>query len=96
MRFGIEDYQTLSKVCVFAKQKQGCTEACHALKEQPETDADFFSKIMTGDKSWYYGYDPKTKQQSNQWKNAISPWPETARQMKRNIKIMIIHFFDVR
>ena len=27
----------------------------------------FFSRIITGDKTWVYQYDPETKQQSKQW-----------------------------
>ncbi|PNF31807.1 hypothetical protein B7P43_G11369, partial [Cryptotermes secundus] len=42
-----------------------------ASKEHLETDPDFFSKVITGDESWCYGYDPETKQQSSQWKEFV-------------------------
>ncbi|KAJ8953161.1 hypothetical protein NQ318_017189 [Aromia moschata] len=29
---------------------------------------NFMSKVITGDESWCYGYDPETKQHSSQWK----------------------------
>lgn len=58
------------------QQKECRVEACRALKEQKRTDPNFFSKIITGDKSWCYGYDPETKQQSSQWKSPFSPRPK--------------------
>ena len=35
---------------------------CREMKDQLRTDPDFLSKIITGDESWCYGYDPETKQ----------------------------------
>ena len=31
-------------------------------------DKNDLKKVITGDESWVYGYDPETKQQSSQWK----------------------------
>ena len=28
---------------------------------------NILKKVITGDESWVYGYDPETKQQSSQW-----------------------------
>lgn len=77
-------------------QKERRLETCHAMKEQLENDPEFFSKIITGDESWCYGYDPETKQQSSQWKTSLSPRPKKARQVKSNVKTMVICFFDVK
>jgi hypothetical protein len=46
-------------------------------------------------KSWCYTYDPETKQASSQWKNSNSPRPKKARQVRSNVKTMLICFFDV-
>ncbi|KAJ8958255.1 hypothetical protein NQ318_017398 [Aromia moschata] len=54
-------------------QKECRVETCRALKQQLETDPDFLSKVITGDESWCYGYDPETKQQSSQWKRPLPP-----------------------
>jgi len=51
--------------------------------------------VITGDESWVYGFDPATKQMSSQWKTASSPWPKKARQVKSNVKTMLIAFFDI-
>ena len=40
-------------------------------------------------------YAPETKQMSSQWSTSSSPRPKKAQQVKSNIKIMLIAFFDV-
>jgi len=69
---------------------------CQELKNQTESDPNFFPKVITGDESWYYGYDPETKQASIQWKTPTSPRPKKARQVRSNVKTMLIVFFYVR
>ena len=49
---------------------------------------------MPCDESWIYCYDPKTKRQSSQWKNAGSSRPKKARQSKSTHKLLMIPFFD--
>jgi len=66
------------------------------MKDQLKTDPDFLSRISTGDESWCYGYDPKTKQQSSQWESASPQRPKKARQVKSNVKTMLICFFDIK
>ena len=78
------------------EQRERRLQACFELQNQLKEDPDFFSKVITGDESWCYGYDPKTKQQSSQWKTPGSPRPKKARQVKSNIKTMLICFFDCR
>ena len=46
------------------------------------------------DKSWIYCYDPETKRQSSQWKQAGSHRPKKARQSKPTHKLLMIPFFD--
>ena len=54
----------------------------------------FISNVITGDETWVYAYDPETKTQSSQWKSPGSPRPKKARQVRSNIKSMLICFFD--
>ena len=75
-------------------QKQSRVDACHELKEHLEIDPDLFSKVITGDKSWCYTYDPETMHQSSEWKSSNSPRPKKARRLKSNVKTMLISFFD--
>ena len=50
------------------------------------------SSVITGDKCWVYGYQPETKQMSSQWS---TPRLKKVRQVKSNIKTMLIAFFDI-
>jgi len=47
-----------------ADQKQSRVDVCRELKEYLEIDPDLFLKVITGDESWCYAYNPETKQQS--------------------------------
>jgi hypothetical protein len=42
----------------------------------------------------FYGYDPEPKQMSSQWKTPSSPRPKKARQVRSNVKTMLIAFFN--
>ena len=57
-------------------------------------DVQFLKNIVTGDKSWVYGYYPETKQQSSQWKGPTSPRPKKGRQVRSKMKVMLLAFFD--
>jgi len=39
-------------------------------------NADMFDRVITGDETWCFQYDPETKRQSMQWKKQNSPRPE--------------------
>ena len=77
-------------------QKQQRIKVCTELSQLASDDETFLCRVIIGDKSWVYGYDPETKQQSSQWKSPTSPRPKKARQVKSNVKSMIITFFDVK
>jgi hypothetical protein len=62
-----------------ADQKQSRVDACRELKEHLEIEPDLFLKVITGDESWCYAYDPETKQQSREWKSSNSPRPKKKR-----------------
>ena len=71
---------------------QVSTERQKAVRHDP----NFLSRVITGDVSRLYSYDPETKQQTSQWKTPSSPQPKKARQVRSNIKSMLIIFFDIR
>jgi hypothetical protein len=68
---------------------------CGELK-QARDDPNFISNIITGDETWVYGYDPETKQQSSQWKYQIHRCRKKARQVRSNVKSMLIVSFDIQ
>jgi len=75
-------------------QKQQWLDVCLDLKENAANNPSFLSNVITGDETWVYAYDPETKTQSSQWKSPGSPRPKKARQVRSNIKSMLICFFD--
>jgi len=95
----------LSMHCVAAKfvpriltadQKEQHVNVCTELHQLTSDDETFLSRVITGDESWVYSYNPETKRQSSQWKSSTSPRAKKARQVKSNLKSMIITFFDIK
>ena len=66
-------------------QKQQRLDVCLDLKENAANDPSFLSNVITGDETWVYAYDPKTKTQSSQWKSPGSHRPKKARQVRSNM-----------
>ena len=73
-------------------QKQERLDVCLDLKENAANNPIFLSNVITGDET--YAYNPETKTQSSQWKCPRSPQPKKARQVRSNIKSILICFFD--
>ena len=77
-------------------QKERRVEVCQDILEHLQTEPDLLQRVITGDESWIFEYDPETKRQSLQWKCPSSPRPKKARQSRSKIKLMLIAFFDAR
>jgi hypothetical protein len=97
--------EELGRHCVAAKfvpriltadQKQQRVNVCTELR-QLASDETFLPRVITGDESWVYGYESETNQQSSQWESPMSPRPKKARQVKSNVKsIIIITLFYIK
>ena len=46
------------------EQKANRRDVCLGLLDRLEREPEFFSRFITGDKSWILEYDPETKRQS--------------------------------
>ena len=55
------------------EQKQGSVTICQDLLQRHD---DILGRVITGNETWVYQYDPETKRQSAQWKTANSPRPK--------------------
>jgi hypothetical protein len=56
-----------------------------------DADKFFFNKIITGDETWCFAYDPETKQQSSKWVGETSPRPKKLKfQMSHLLRVLII------
>jgi len=75
------------------KQKENQRNVCLDLLEHIKNDENFFKHVITGDESWIFEYDPKTKQQSLEWHTSNSPCQKKARISKLKIKSTLICFF---
>ena len=76
-------------------QKELRVQVCQDILEQLETEPNWLKKVVTGDESLIFEYDPLTKRQSFEWKSALSPRPKKTRVFKSKTKMMLIAFFDV-
>jgi len=76
------------------KQKDNRKDMGLHLLEQIQSDRNFLKKVITGDETWIFEYDPETKRQSKEWHASASPHPKKARMSKVIIKSMLICFFD--
>jgi hypothetical protein len=59
-----------------------------------DADTNFFNKIITGDETWCFAYDPETQRQSSEWVGETSPRLKKLKFQKSCIKTMLIIFFD--
>ena len=76
------------------EQKQRQIWASSEMLEAMNEDATLLERLITGDESWIYSYDPETKAQSWQWKSPTSPRPKKARMSRSATKAMIVTLFD--
>ena len=73
-------------------QKERRGQVYQDILEQLETEPNLLKRIVTGDESWIFEYDPLTKWQSLERKSALSPRPKKARVFKSKTKVMLIAF----
>jgi hypothetical protein len=57
------------------EQEENHVSKCQDLQGGPERDPEFLSKIIAGDETWVYTYNPETKQKTSHWKSPPSPYP---------------------
>ena len=57
-------------------------------------NAEMFDRIITGDETWCFQYDPETKRQGMQCKTQNSLRPKRARISRSQVNTMFVCFFD--
>ncbi|UYV63329.1 hypothetical protein LAZ67_2003762 [Cordylochernes scorpioides] len=78
------------------KQKENRKETCKSMVELFNSDPHWLKNVTTGDETWVYRYDIKTKRQSSLWLEPGEPRFKKARMIKSNLKCLLITFFDVK
>lgn len=74
-------------------EKQRRVDVCQTMLSDYQ---DVMKRIITGDESWIYAYDPETDDQSAEYRAKGEPKPKKPRQSKSKIKVMLTVFFDHR
>ena len=87
-------FRKIRSSVVDRESKNNRLDVCYDLREKVGNDPQILSKVVTGNETWCYSYDPETKQASSQWKTPNYPKQTKARQVRSNVKIMLISFFD--
>lgn len=68
---------------------------CQLLLDlQQKNPSKFLSRLVTGDETWLYHYDPESQQESKQWKRSSSPTPSRPKGQRASGKIMASVFWD--
>ncbi|UYV68738.1 hypothetical protein LAZ67_6000605 [Cordylochernes scorpioides] len=76
------------------EQKLCRLATCENMLEMTRTDPEWKDKIITGDETWVYGYDPETKRQSAEWRGQGEPRPKKSRILKSRNKVLLVAFLD--
>jgi hypothetical protein len=63
-------------------QKAAQNEMSTEIPEWLKTESDFLTRVITGDKSWFFKYDPETRRQSEKWHMPQPPGQKRARMRK--------------
>ena len=70
-------------------------EICRDLQGRLKIEPIFLDKVITGDESWVFDYNPETKWQSEEWHMKSSPHLKKAHMSRSRVKTMIIVFSTV-
>ncbi|UYV72680.1 hypothetical protein LAZ67_10000284 [Cordylochernes scorpioides] len=75
------------------EQKEFRLDVCKNMVEMTRTDPEWMQKIITGDETWVYQYDPETKRQSSQWIERGEPNPKRQDLQNPKSRHCLLHFF---
>ena len=92
----------MSKVCtrwvpksLTPLQRVHRVECCQELLQESEADpANFLGRIVTGDESWVYHYDPLNQLEAKAWKKPEERTPTRPRRQRSTRKVMMTIFWD--
>jgi len=83
-----------AKIVPRKQQRDARVSFCADLLEQVEADPKLMERVITGDESWFFQYDPETERQSLEWRSKGSPRPKEARMSKSKVKCVLVCCFD--
>jgi histone-lysine N-methyltransferase SETMAR len=74
------------------EQREDRVTFCQDVIAMADADKNLFNKIIMGDKTWCFAYDPETKRQSSEWVGKTSHRPKKLKFKMSRIKTMLIIF----
>jgi len=78
------------------EQREDQVTSCQDIIMMAYADRIFFNKIIMGDETWCFAYDPETKQQSSEWVGETSPRPKILKFQRSHIKTMLVIFLTFK
>jgi hypothetical protein len=58
------------------EQREDRVPSCQDIIAMVDADKNFFNKIITGNETWCFAYDPETKRHNSEWVDDTSPRPK--------------------
>ncbi|KAJ4431960.1 hypothetical protein ANN_20569 [Periplaneta americana] len=86
--------QKLVPKMLSAEQKETRMTLAGDMISMADEDGDFLNKIIAGDETWCYLYDPVPKRQSSEWKSKTSPRKQKFPRDTSKGKVTLEVFFD--
>ena len=68
------------------EQREDRVTSCQDIIAMVDADKNFINKIIMGDETWCFAYNPKTKRESSEWVGDTSPWPKKLKFQRSLIK----------
>jgi len=82
--------------CLNVDQKRQWCQSSEQISDFFRHDPDdFLSRLLTMDETWFYHYDPETKQQSMEWWHSGSPHPKKF-QVQKSLEKFSLRFFGIK
>jgi len=78
--------------CLTREQREDRVTSCQDIIAMTDADENFFNKIISGDETWCFAYDPETKRQISEWVGETSPRQKKLKFQRSRIKTMSIIF----
>ena len=74
------------------EQREDRVTSCQDITAMAEADKNLLNKIITGDETCCFTYDPETKRQRSEWAGQTSPQPKRLKFKRSHIKTTLIIF----
>ena len=74
--------------------KQCRRKACSELLEYCHSDKTFLQRIVTGDETWVYHFEPESKKASMEWRHLTSPRSKKFKFQQSAGKVLVTVFWD--